>query len=330
MTEIRELYARQGASSNFIAKQCMWLGVDNPEPNNPYVDINKTVNEYFYPRVKIGDNINNRDIIHKMQCDDTHLNEETRRIVEVMKTVHEYVSNLRPETNFGAINAEVQANRMKVNRDHIIKKIDIMWKDEWTMAYCSFWDWAGWGKLSGNMVKVEPSILDNIEDIKNYFLKCKDYYYSVCKKYDWNNIKISHSPVIHELPGFKPPNNFISGTMFCDINMGVFIAVLLEIKRGDTGLKFKEFCETIQNDWQLDPTKGELREEVEFSDVIIDYRKVFFENDEDELRKLYTFFGTENHFEMNKKDIIKEFKDYNDSNIALFKAHAPKLYDKLS
>lgn len=29
MTEIRELYARQGASSNFIAKQCMWLGVDN-------------------------------------------------------------------------------------------------------------------------------------------------------------------------------------------------------------------------------------------------------------------------------------------------------------
>jgi hypothetical protein len=64
--------------------------------------------------------------------------------------------------------------------------------------------------------------------------------------------------------------------------------------------------------------------------VSIDYRKIFFENDEDELRKMYNFFGTEYHFEMNKKDIIGEFWHYNNSNMALFKSHAPQLYNQLS
>jgi len=330
MTKVRELYVRQGAGSNFIAKQCIWLGVNNPEPSNPHVSIDSSVNEYFYPRAKIGDSITNQDIIYHMECDDTHLNKETKRIVKVMQSVNEYVFNLRPEHNFGATNAEEQARRMELNRHLIIEKIDRIWKDEWTMAYSSFWDWSEWGKLSGNMVKVEPSILDDIEDIKEYFLKCKEYYYSVCSRHDWDNIKISHACPIHELPGFTPPNNFTSGTMFCDTNTAIFIAVLLEIKRGDIGPRFEEFCKTIRDDWQLDSTKGYLREEIEFSDVSIDYRKIFFENDEDELRKMYNFFGTEYHFEMNKKDIIEEFWHYNNSNMALFKSHAPQLYNQLS
>lgn len=40
------------------------------------------------------------------------------------------------------------------------------------------------------------------------------------------------------------------------------------------------------------------------------YRKLFFDNDEDEIRRLYAFFGSQQHFDQNQDKIMKEFREY--------------------
>ena len=54
---------------------------------------------------------------------------------------------------------------------------------------------------------------------------------------------------------------------------------------------------------------------LEFCDDSVSYRKIFLDNDGDEIRKMYLFFGNEKQFDMNRDVIEKEFKEYNDNNI---------------
>jgi len=51
------------------------------------------------------------------------------------------------------------------------------------------------------------------------------------------------------------------------------------------------------------------------SDETVSYRKIFFDNDENEIKRLYAFFNNLIHFERNKTDIIRDFKEYHTSNI---------------
>ena len=50
----------------------------------------------------------------------------------------------------------------------------------------------------------------------------------------------------------------------------------------------------------------------------VEYRKVFFENDEDEIRKLYEFFGNEDYFDKNTNDITTKFKQYHNDNFRVW------------
>jgi hypothetical protein len=50
------------------------------------------------------------------------------------------------------------------------------------------------------------------------------------------------------------------------------------------------------------------------SDIIVEYKKVFFDNNPDEIRKLYEFFDNEDFFDTNKKDILGWFKTYDRDN----------------
>ena len=54
------------------------------------------------------------------------------------------------------------------------------------------------------------------------------------------------------------------------------------------------------------------------SDIVVEYRKVFFENDEDEIRKLYEFFGNEDYFDKNTNDITTKFKQYHNDNFRVW------------
>ena len=60
---------------------------------------------------------------------------------------------------------------------------------------------------------------------------------------------------------------------------------------------------------------------VKFSDDAVDYRKIFFKNDRDEIRKMYEFFGNEEYFDNNETVILSQFKQYNDKNVDLIIAH---------
>ena len=46
----------------------------------------------------------------------------------------------------------------------------------------------------------------------------------------------------------------------------------------------------------------------------VSYRKLFFEQDEKEIKRLYSFFGTQEHFIKNKDKIVREFRDYHEFN----------------
>jgi len=50
------------------------------------------------------------------------------------------------------------------------------------------------------------------------------------------------------------------------------------------------------------------------SDIILEYKKIFFDNDLDEIRELYKFCDNEAFFNANKEDISDWFKSYNTNN----------------
>jgi len=50
------------------------------------------------------------------------------------------------------------------------------------------------------------------------------------------------------------------------------------------------------------------------SDIILEYKKIFFYNDLDEIRELYKFCDNEDFFNANKEDISDWFKSYNANN----------------
>ena len=46
----------------------------------------------------------------------------------------------------------------------------------------------------------------------------------------------------------------------------------------------------------------------------LDYSKMFFDLDEQEIRKLFTYFDKQSYFDNHKYDIIYEFKKYTEEN----------------
>jgi hypothetical protein len=63
--------------------------------------------------------------------------------------------------------------------------------------------------------------------------------------------------------------------------------------------------------------------DIKLCDDTISYRKIFFENDSDEIRKTYEFFDNEDYFDENKTNILQEFQKYHNDNMAILKQYAP-------
>ena len=54
-------------------------------------------------------------------------------------------------------------------------------------------------------------------------------------------------------------------------------------------------------------------------DNFVDYRKIFFDNNFYEIKKMYDFFHNGDYFNNNQKEILTQFKEYNDKNVDLIK-----------
>lgn len=328
MISIVQFSSKAGAASNYIAKQCMWAGVvDKRIDREP----NKKVNEYIIPRTKIGNHFENRHELWKMKCDDEELLQKTRAIKPKLMELHYWCKDNKPETLLNSANAKEIAQRMEHNRRQVIEKLDIMWKDEWCMAYSAFWNWEDWGRLSGKSVVLSEYVLDLIEDVQQYFVDCKLYYWKVCEQKGWNILSISHQHTYVETPGLILPDNFVHGYLRCDIASSKYIDTLLEIKRGVTVTS--EYLNKILSsdiDKDHDPTWGVSKWTEELSHEIFDYRKIFIDNDSNEIQRLYDFFLNLEYFEEHKERILQEFFDYNDKNMKLMKSLALPMYEEVN
>jgi len=327
MTRIVQFSSKAGAASNYIAQQCLWAGVvDNRLVTGP-----DTVNEYSLPRTKIGTDFLNRHELYKMKCDDEELLQHTSLIKPTLLEIHQWCKDNKPEQKLNSHLKKQMAFRMGQNRENIMSKIDLIWKDEWTMAYSSFWDWSDWGRLSGDAVVVPDYILELIKKVQQYFIHCKHYYWKICERKGWDIISISHQHTFIETPGLILPDNFEHGFLKCDIASSKYIDILLEIKRG-TRITSSHLDTILSSDIDKDhdPATGREMWTQELSNEIFNYRKIFIDNDSNEIQRLYDFFLNLEYFEEHKERILQEFFDYNDKNMKLMKSLALPMYEEVN
>ena len=117
--------------------------------------------------------------------------------------------------------------------------------------------------------------------------------------------------------------------MELDVDMSFYSDTLYDIKRGSISRV------NVENDYSAMTLYGNFYYEAniimcKLSDDTVSYRKIFFEDDSDEIRKMYDFFDNEEYFDKNKMSIMKEFKEYHEANMALIQKFAPEIYKKLS
>jgi hypothetical protein len=111
--------------------------------------------------------------------------------------------------------------------------------------------------------------------------------------------------------------------MELDVEADMFCAGLQDLKSSngksidEIELKFEQMNDLFSN------------MSVSLSDDKVSYRKIFFENNEDEIRKMYDFFDNEEYFEENKTNIMSEFREYHDKNMSVIQKFAPGLYNQL-
>jgi hypothetical protein len=91
----------------------------------------------------------------------------------------------------------------------------------------------------------------------------------------------------------------------------------------------KDYLINKKHDWIADLTddaytKKRLDVIAKLSDDTISYRKIFLENDENEVMKIYDFFDNKDYFDKNRTDIMKDFKEYHGNNMAVLKQYIDK------
>lgn len=151
------------------------------------------------------------------------------------------------------------------------------------------------------------------EVIEDYFIQCKDYYYRMFENNNWSSDSISHKHP-HAMVSSKLvlPTNMKTMAIEVDSVTDVYVRLLADMK-GDE-LQEPSFYETSHEDWH--------NKSARLSDETISYRKIFFDNDENEIKRLYTFFDNLEYFEENRTNITKVFREYHNSNIQTLKTQS--------
>ncbi len=132
----------------------------------------------------------------------------------------------------------------------------------------------------------------------------------------WEVHKIENQPLTsieHYLPLFMDKN------VTKELSKLVNICVV-HVDDNTTGfvtdiLNMKHMTETIREQTNSVKVMGPNYEELEYADVVVSYRKLFYDASPTEIRKLFKFVGREEYFDNNKEKEIKAFHDYHMSNV---------------
>jgi len=295
MAEFREFYVPVGAGSNFLAGKCLWT---NKADSKQYVD-HKDLgpNEYYFDREQINNNWSFLSEINPAKYD-IHLQEFLEENLDTISKIKEVLKEL---------------NNI-IDSVQTINNIHLMWDHDCSYHCDTFI----------NFDYPELSIVEEkIREVEDYFAKCREYYWNICEKNDYNVSMISHKRPLESIsPRLKLPENFKTLAMELDGFTTMFANALQYIKSdnyepnaytNNVGHQSDENFRCVQN-----------------SDDSVSYRKIFLENDENEIRRMYDFFGNVNYFDENKTVIMKEFKDYHDSNMEVIKKFMSPFYEQIN
>tara|TARA_B100000767_G_scaffold121302_1_gene115655 strand:- start:1457 stop:2317 length:861 start_codon:yes stop_codon:yes gene_type:complete len=144
------------------------------------------------------------------------------------------------------------------------------------------------------------------EVIEEYFRHCKNNWYRMFVSNNWSLHSITHEHP-HAFVSSKLNMPYSMKTMAFEVDAvtDVYVRLLADMKDGT--LEEPSWYEKSHEEYN--------NKSARLSDETVSYRKVFFDNDENEIKRLYTFFNNLEYFEENKTDIIKDFKEYHTSNI---------------
>ena len=126
------------------------------------------------------------------------------------------------------------------------------------------------------------------------------------EKNKWSLHSVTHEhPHAYVSSKLNLPINMKTMAFEVDAVTDVYVRLLADMKGG-----------ILQEPaWYLTSHEDYNNKSARLSDETISYRKVFFDNDENEIKRLYAFFDNLEYFEENKIDIIKDFKKYHNFNI---------------
>ena len=316
MAKFREFYVPAGAGSNFLASKCLWAGKD-PYQGMHDAEVSST-NEYFFDRCISGaselkksrEDLWSQDIA--FVCDDENLISETKRIKPILIELDRYM-------NFVERNND---NANDSNRELLITHIDDIWREDWSMYSVLF-------QIPSSHVLGDeippPEILNKIKQSQDYFAQCREYYFKLCERNDWDAKLISHRHPYNAIsPRLKFPNDTKTLAMKIDAEVDMYIAGLLDVKNPGRNVQ-PEYTKLFESEEHV----LYLNKSVEPTDYRVSYRKIFFENDRYEIRKIYEFFDNKAYFYENREQIMKEFNDYHMANMAVVQEFIPHLYEQI-
>jgi len=304
MAEFREFYVPPGAGSNFLASKCLWT-----DKNREWQDTKN--NEFFFHKVKSDATIMEWNKLYpdkSYKCTDQSLISESIRIKPILIELDKFISDISEGKD-----DDNEERRM------VISQCDRMWREDYSVWTSSFKR----GLPQQNLLRRDKIILyyaDKITQIEDYFAKCREYYYSECERNNWNMFQITHlHPYFSTSPRLKLPENMITMAMELDAEMSIYNNGLIDIKMNEI---------TTEKDFNLLINKN-INKSVTISNKKVSFRKIYFENNEDEIRKMYDFFDNEDYFDENRVQIMSEFRQYHDDNMSIVQKFIPKLYKQL-
>jgi hypothetical protein len=312
-SEFREFYVQAGAGSNFLASKCLWAGSRNNEIQ--IYDSDVPTNEFFYHREKVNlpylkeHHDYHGEYILNYVCDDEDLISAGEKIKPILIELDKWITDSSPQSD---------SPTQRDNRNDVINYVSDLWRRDWSMYTVSFFDFDALRSYS----QTRQEVSDMVTQIQDYFAQCREYYYKICNRHGHDLFIITHAhPYVTISPRLLLPNRFKSLGMELDREMELMTTALQGIKSEDVCDRHNLLCGDVGG--------LHVNRNLRLCDETVSYRKIFFENDRYEVMKLYEFFDNKAYFHKNRSQIMKEFKEYHDANMAVIKQNEPSIHKKI-
>lgn len=300
MAEFRQLYAPPGMSSNFLAMHLLWGGEtqrreigDNSWVGTPTnaishgfdLFVNDNTNEYHVPREKSMialRSMHNDTLADKhpkgFEIGDAWRQGKKEMMLELLENYIQKVNNKEIEVN---------VPQHLMNLEAFEKFSDNLWL---TMPF-----------KDNSMILYQWLCLKD-RNADAFVKSCMTMYFKVHEIENEDSFVIAHDHPLKEVPTMRLPSNFKTLAIDADDRTVELVKSMLRHKKGMAG-------EVDIHVYAL-PT-------IELSDQKVCYGKLFFDNDEDEIKRLFVFFKKSQYFENNKEMILKSFREYHKRNTEL-------------